>query len=303
VNKNFNTIIFRNYFNNGDLHVVRSFIKYVKDLNEYNLKLNHPQSIKTLADLNIPLYWGKNQKYKTFDNRGYNIDYGCLIINTQYLAFNGEYFRKYSATIQTLWCIFDRIFKEVFKIDIPTNLELFIPKINYHYPQYETTNIDKMLHNSYDKRILICNNDFGSAQAINFNFDDVIKFLSNTYKNYGFYITNNTNVKNDNVYYVGDYVKEHNLNEISYLSTKCDILIGRNSGPHTFCYVKENLLNPIKKFVSFSAPSGLYGSDPEKWLDFGIKEFTTKDRHAQFFNIRENDCKIRINEICKIIDG
>ena len=38
--------------------------------------------------------------------------------------------------------------------------------------------------------------------------------------------------------------------EISYISTFCDVIIGRASGPHCFTHTKENLLNTKKTFIS-----------------------------------------------------
>ena len=42
------------------------------------------------------------------------------------------------------------------------------------------------------------------------------------------------------------------MNEISYLSTKCDTIVGRGSGSYTFSLISENLLNESKKFVAFT---------------------------------------------------
>jgi hypothetical protein len=39
------------------------------------------------------------------------------------------------------------------------------------------------------------------------------------------------------------------LNEISYLSTFCNMIIGRGSGPQTFSITKRNLNDPDKIFV------------------------------------------------------
>ena len=39
---------------------------------------------------------------------------------------------------------------------------------------------------------------------------------------------------------------------ISFISTKCDIIIGRASGPFCYCHVKENLLDKNKTFISLT---------------------------------------------------
>jgi hypothetical protein len=55
-----------------------------------------------------------------------------------------------------------------------------------------------------------------------------------------------------NVYFT-DLIQERigsDLNEISYLSTYCDAIVGRNSGPFLFTNTKENLAS--KTFLAFS---------------------------------------------------
>jgi hypothetical protein len=42
------------------------------------------------------------------------------------------------------------------------------------------------------------------------------------------------------------------LLQISLISTFCDIIVGRASGPYCYTHTKENLLNPNKTYISFS---------------------------------------------------
>ena len=55
------------------------------------------------------------------------------------------------------------------------------------------------------------------------------------------------------------------LNEISYLSTCCDVIIGKNSGPFVFCETKDNLMDERKKIVSFS-------KGPKESMSYGIEK-------------------------------
>jgi hypothetical protein len=266
-------------------------------------QLKHPQSVKTLGDLSIPLIWNNISDYRKFDNRGYHIENDTLIINVQYLAFNGIFFNQYKATIMTVWNIFNKTLSDVFGIELPRDYSLFLPKIDYSY--YETEYIDDIFNKTKrNKNIIICNNKFESEQAIEFDFDNIIHTLSHSFPNYTFYVTNSSKIINENVVHIYDKTKNMlggNLNEISYLSTKCNILLGRNSGPHTFCYVKENLLNPKTTFISFSDKSMLYGDEPEKWVDFGVRSFTDKNKCAKFYNISTKKDRKRIEQLCQIL--
>lgn len=303
--KKFSTIIFRNYFNYGDLHAARSLIKYVKDnINGFDFKLMHPRHEKAIGDVGLPLIWRPVQN--KFDNRGYHIEYNSLIINTQYLAFNGMHFNKDSASIVTLYNIFNHTLKDVFGIELPNTIVQFLPKINYKYKLFEIDKIDKAISNTEGMiKILICNNDFGSEQAMRFDFDRLIEVVADTYPNIVFYVSNKTNVYRDNIKCVPDILGECSgcdLNEISYLSTKCKILIGRNSGPHTYSYVLENILNPNKTFISFSPPSNLYGANPDEWIDFGTAKFLEPNTIAKFKNVIEFNDSDRIKTVIKIIE-
>lgn len=306
--KKFDSIVFRNYFNNGDLHCARSFIKYISTtLREYLYKLNHPRSEKTLADLNIPLYWKSHQIPRTFDNRGYHVEYNTLFINTQYLAYDGMYFNKYSCTPFTLWHIFNRTLQENFGIELPKDIKLFLPEINYHCGKYEIDKVDEMLSRAdFPVRVLICNNEFESEQGLRFNMDRMIEVLANTYPNYLFLTTNATNAVCDgsNLFRVDKIIGDcngNNLNEISYLSTKCHIILGRLSGPNTFCFVKENMMNTNKKFITFCPPSPLYGMNTDMWTDYGSHVYLAKYQRAQFYNITETDERKRYTQICELM--
>jgi hypothetical protein len=75
-----------------------------------------------------------------------------------------------------------------------------------------------------------------------------------------------------NIFYI-EYILQKpffNLNEISYFSTFCDILIGRGSGPFSFCEVKENL---DKIWVSITFPH------LEKDAFNGLNKFENKGKY------------------------
>ena len=61
----------------------------------------------------------------------------------------------------------------------------------------------------------------------------------------------------------------NDLNEISYLSTFCDVIIGKESGPFAFCTIKDNLMNENKTFINFCDRNDWvwfpYGNCKYKW--------------------------------------
>lgn len=270
-------------FNHGDNHLVRSLIRYVKDdFDLYDIKLKHPNGEKDLKDLNISLFW-KPPKEK-FDFRGYYKEYGILYFNYQVLAYNRKHFAKDSFTIITAYNIFNQTLKENFNSKLPGEIIDYLPSIDYSQYIIENTDLFTNWCDGDKKKVLICNNTPQSDQSININFEDIIGHLKVTFPDVLFFITNGSSHIGNNVMEAEMLVGSgSNLNEISYLSTKCDVIIGRYSGPHTFTYVKENLLNPDKTFITFCPSSPLYGKWPELWCDMGVSQLT--DKHAKFVNI------------------
>jgi len=150
-------------------------------------------------------------------------------------------------------------------IDIFKKLNISIEKEEYYIPKIDFNKIDTttliknyFINNKYDKFILLCNNKVNSGQSQNFNFDPIIDNISNKYKKFLFIITNETNIKKSNVVHVNDIInkKYDNLVDIGYLSTKCDIIIGRASGPFCFSHITDNINNENnmnrKKMLVFS---------------------------------------------------
>ena len=92
-----------------------------------------------------------------------------------------------------------------------------------------------------------------SNQAINFDMNPIIINLAIKYPSCNFYVTHAfpTDLKNiiDCNTIISEKIKS-NLNEISYISTFCDIIVGRGSGPFCFTHVKENLYNKNKTYIS-----------------------------------------------------
>ncbi len=296
--KKFNSIVFYNNFNKGDLHVVRSFLTYFR--NKYDkvpMKLKHPNGNEILKDIKFDYFWKPTSN--KFDLRGYYTAYGDVYINTQYLAYNRVFFRKFGATLFTLYSMFNKSSIDIFDEQLSDDILSFLPEIDYDFYDVKSLDIRK-------NSILICNNDFLSEQAIKFNFNDIIESLSTIFLEKTFYISNKDDnypiINKENVIYIDDITKniECNLNEISYISTKCDYIIGRNSGPHTFSYTKSNMLDENKSFISFSSNSYLYGK-PGNWIDFGISKLT--DKHAKFHNIDSTDYAERLKILIKIIGG
>lgn len=256
-------ICFYTYFGNGDIFLSKEWIKDIqKQVTEVDFLYAFNKSSRLILDLNItsiPINdtFKKNQIY-AFDEKQ-----NILFINTwpgayfnllqqkrfPYIGCNyNSYFQIYSIIVDIINQRFD------FDIQLKKDYFEYIAEVDYSY--YETKQIDNFLEQfSNQNKYLICNSKGNSNQSSTYNGDmnSIVNKLSDKYKESLFFITQDLKNKNENVYYTGDFIKnvDNDLHEISYLSTKCNIIVGRNSGPMCVCLTKENLFDKNKIVYSF----------------------------------------------------
>lgn len=159
-------------------------------------------------------------------------------------------------TLKTNYKIFDLIYKKINSI-FNTNLQLksieeYFPSIDFSKINHDT--VSKFVSTNTAKKVLFCNGKIRSGQSkYNSNMSDLITKLASTYKNITFIATEKFNCNLDNIMFTDDIIniKGCDLNQIGYLSTFCDLIIGRNSGPFCFTTIKDNLNNPNKTFYAF----------------------------------------------------
>jgi hypothetical protein len=132
--------------------------------------------------------------------------------------------------------------------DIFSTLGLPIEPIEYYLPEIDFNFIEKdninnfFSKNKFDLSVLIVNNDPDTIR-IQMNMEGIVDMLSNKYPNILFILTKKANVIRQNVAYTNDIIGlACDLNEISYLSKFCDIIVGRPSGPYTFSIIKDNFV-------------------------------------------------------------
>jgi hypothetical protein len=270
-------ICFFNHYGYGDVHVSRTFINdIVKKLpnNEYYYLQNPKRTphfiLKDLKEISPSLPFSIDKLSP--DSHISQIS-DLTFINTWYGQSNFKYFK---ITNECSFYVVYNIFKDVYEfLDLKIDsFENYLPVINYK-------NLEKKMieiffqEKKFRKYVLICNNPVLSGQSSNFDFEPIVEKLINLYDDIGFITTSKCLTSKGNLFSTSEIIElDFDLNEISYLSTKCEIVVGRSSGAYTFCLTKENLTNPNKKFVAFSNSEilalGLYPEDYKcglKWSD------------------------------------
>jgi len=250
-------IIFHNWCGNGDLHIGRQFVKdIINKMPDNKYYYCHRQSKRTFKDIS-----NLDQNY-SYDKLREKIGPYCyetstrkvddnLFINTWIGQNNMEFVYTKQCSIYAYYDMFKRIYDELsIKIE---NVEYYLPTIDYNY--FYLDNINFYLDHNTNRKILVCNGNCISGQSNNFEFNSIIDILSDDYKDFHFLLTDDGNrIKKDNIFYTKDIInnrEDSDLAEISYLSTFCDNIIGRASGPYISTLVRENFYNG-KKFIAFS---------------------------------------------------
>lgn len=251
-------IIFFNHFHNGDVFLSRTFIKKLID----HIKKNNPEIKFFYAHKNNPLITLDITQLNINPNLFINIrnehlgDFRLgndLFINTWYASDKRFYMNQYGISFDCLYALFEAVCKRQLQFslsDISIDPKDFFPEINYAF--YNILNVANWVNNNKTKKIFISNCEPLSGQAHNIDLTTIAFDLAKKYNNYSFILTNKTPKKLDNVFYSSDIIqsKGFDLNENSYLSTFCDVIIGPASGAFTFAMNKTNFFNRSTKIIA-----------------------------------------------------
>ena len=255
-------ILFYNHFNHGDLHIARGFVKKISDIFfDYDPYFLHRRNVNTLKDLNFK-HESSPLDSISIDSSFYkeNDDIYC---NTWYGSGDRKYLQQYGISFDCLYSIFDDFVKNTFDTslyDIDPCIENWFPNINYS--KFNIENINNWLEKNIKPKILIVNGHSRSGQSDNFIMTEMINYFSRL-NNYNIIYTNIEHdefskeykpLEKENVFFTNDIIGnlDFDLNEIAYLSTHCDIIIGRATGAFTFAFNYDNLFKRKIKMISLS---------------------------------------------------
>lgn len=303
----FNNVVFFNFWNNGDVHVSRSFVKFINGLG-YPCEYLHNNSKNLLADIDINCtsidHGMKNYNVKLNCNTKTRIINNVLFINTWYGA-DQNIFAKYGINFDCLYYYFKEVISKYFNIDISIyDIWNFFPEIDFN--NFNTVSCADFLEKyKVNKKIFISNGDVKSSQIENFNFSPIINVLSHYYPDYIFLLSDQKNdiTNNSNVFFTQNIIssQECDLNENSYLSMNCNMIVGRNSGAYTYAITKSNYQRECK-FINFTNDLSikLYNLSLDMQPNW-IKELPLNYK-AKFIGSEENRIKRIYNILNKHIE-
>jgi len=236
-----NKIVFFNNCNNGDLHYSREFLKYLKkSLPNKELYVSHFKCPDILKDVGIT--------YNLIDTRSilqtpFHTNKDVLFVNTWIGVENGKWISQGSCTLKNNYKLFENIASNL-GVTLLSE-ENYIPSIDY-----DKFNIRNLNFNG--NNIFISNGPVLSGQSKNFDFAPIINKLAEKYFYCNFFVTqpfetNFSNVIDANKFFYAN--GKSNLNQLSYLSTFCSIIVGRASGPYCFIHTKQNMYDKNKIYI------------------------------------------------------
>jgi len=257
-----NRIIFFELCHYGDLHITRNFVRYVIDnikANDYTYVLDTSSS-KVFADFS-------ELKFEKYDvaihpfaaYSPWKLENNILYINTSCGASDMAFFN--GTTIQTAYAIFSHFLQTLCNHTMSKPITDFIPIINYN--NFKIDAVNKFMEQSANrKKIMIVVGEGLSGQVLNFDMYPIVQILAHEFPNYLFFVSNKlTNIMHlhniafntcdANIVCCEDILKltENDIVETSYISSFCDVIIGRSSGVYILSIEKRNVIDNPKKFI------------------------------------------------------
>jgi hypothetical protein len=265
----FNKIIFFNHYHRGDLLTHKEFVRQIKkELPSVPLEYWHYNHPKVNLDLEIPVTGVPNIPHTHLFLKANDV----LLVNT-WIGVHSEIFNECGGVnLQSLtrsWQIIFETLNREFKSNLfIQNIDTYIPRIDYSF-----FNLNSILlfleQRKNNKKVLICNGIPMSNQSFLSTLETEVADFAIKFPHIDFICTKKFDTTISNVFFTDDIIDDKDeysfkapwndrilnncdLNEISYLSTKCDMIIGKNSGPFVFCETYENFMDSTKRIISFS---------------------------------------------------
>jgi hypothetical protein len=255
-------IVFFNYFHNGDIHVSRGMVRQIMNkVHQIDPSVQFAYAHKMSTDLlsDIPGLQFDGSGLSVVNNEHANLHKvgDTTYINTWYGQQHFKYMNRYAVSIDSIYAALSDSCKDTFGFsfdDISTDLTTFFPVIDY--TKLNVAPVQSWLSRHPGTKILIENGSALSGQATNFDMKPIIIQLSGKYPDKNFILTSRHDyITRPNVFYSSDITQRGqrtDLNEISFLSTQCDMIIGRASGVWSFTLTQENLFKRNIKYLCFS---------------------------------------------------
>lgn len=264
----FKQIVFFNQFHNGDCFLGKTYVRDLKhllpDVEFFYAHGNHPDILKDLTDVKY-LKLDQIPAIDRMTRVATSKDGEICYINTWVGCWQGSVFPfGEHINYKRLHVIWTEYYKYLGLADkMYSDINFYLPDICYD--KFEGIANARAWYDAHaDKqKVLFCNGPANSGQSRAGDLNACIDLLAKTNPDMRFVLTNKTNLARPNIYYTDDIFDgiESDLNQIAFLAHGFDLIVGKNSGPFSYCQNKHNLSNPNLTFLNLSilptdCPSG-----------------------------------------------
>jgi len=250
-------IVFFNQYHNGDCFVPKGYIRdIVSQLPEIEFHYAHRNHPSIVADL--PLQYMPLEDMTALDHQvrvAESSDKQTMYINTWVGCWQGALF-NYGEHInyQRLHEIWRRYYQHL-GLKFSEDRDRYLPDMDW-------TRIDNLTQAQAAMRelgdqgwSLFCNGPANSGQSRMGDMRNIVADLAQRLPEHTLVCTQRLEgLDLPNVRYTSDLLGnlDSDINLIAYMSRGARIIVGKNSGPFSYCCNRENLLNPRLTFLSFS---------------------------------------------------
>jgi hypothetical protein len=239
-------IVFYNHYHNGDIFASKAYVEdIIREFPGYEFYYQHFNSSKLLRDVNIEFRSLEVPLGPVTDRTPFLVDKDTIFINTwiaNYLELGNG----------INWITYQKMFRKIYSfIEDETDKKIEVGPAEYYIPEIKYEYFDIPDVKVPDRSIIISNGPVLSGQSELENLNGLIeKLLQETDRN--IILTHFAPFNSERISFTNNIIATSggDLNEISWLASKCEYIIGRNSGPFCFMNTKQILNNANKKIIS-----------------------------------------------------
>lgn len=257
-------IRFYNHWHSGDVFHAKGYIQDMQAQcgDQVQITYAHVNHPKLMADISpheeVPVTCQDREKA--------SMETDVVNVNTWIGAYGWEVMPRGEdhANWPSIHRMFGLIYSQLRSMGLPLSFnfdrpELYIPTTDFAC--YEIARGNDFLDRTMDrKRALFCNGRVRSQQSKLELQEETIEALAREFEDWAFIATARFPTDLPNIYFTDDIFDiDNDINEIAYLSTHSNIIVGKNSGPFMYTHIQDNFWSPETTFLSLShRPSDCY---------------------------------------------
>jgi hypothetical protein len=249
---NFKKLVFFNQWRNGDCFICKEYVRDIVDhfSSDVDIFYAHNNHSNIVGDLPVKFITLNDiPKMDTFMPIGLDTNTKTVYINTWVGCWIGKHMgNKDHANFYILYDMWKNIY-DALDIKMKGSYNYYLPTI--HWDNFDLSEPKEYLKKNDGKRLIFFSNGKQqSEQSSMGNMRNIIRKLTEEFTNIEFYATDSVDFEIPNL-----TVCTHEsgfLNQLAYITTKAELIIGKNSGPFTYAHTKENINDLNKTFMCFS---------------------------------------------------